>query len=173
MRCVVQRVREARVTIEGRCVGEIGCGLLVLAAVELGDGEAERAWMAEKLVHLRIFPDADGKMNRSVLDLGSSNGAAGILLISNFTVAGECSKGRRPGFDRAMKPPEAKEQFDQLLAAVRSLGAPHGVRVETGEFGADMRVSLVNDGPVTLVIESPRRPGGTPASAAGGTLGAS
>jgi D-aminoacyl-tRNA deacylase len=116
--------------------------------------------MAEKLVHLRIFPDAEGKMNRSVLDVGDSDGAAGILLISNFTVAGECSKGRRPGFDRAMKPPprgEAKDQFDQLLAAVRDLGVPHGVRVETGEFGADMRVSLVNDGPVTLVVESPRR----------------
>ncbi len=161
MRCVVQRVRQARVTIGDRCAGEIGCGLLVLAAVESGDAEAERLWTAEKVVNLRVFSDHAGKMNRSVIDIGGS-----ILLISNFTVAGLCLKGRRPGFEHAMKPPEARHEFDQLLAAVRSLAGP-GVRVETGEFGAEMQVSLVNDGPVTLVVETPRR---VPPSVPGGTL---
>lgn len=147
MKAVVQRVRGASVRIGCVVAGQIDAGLLVLAAIEEGDGEAERRWMAEKLVHLRIFPDEEGKMNRSVLDAGGA-----ILLVSNFTVAGDASKGRRPGFDRAMKPPHAKEEFERLLAAVRALG----VRVETGEFGGSMAVSLVNDGPVTLVLESPR-----------------
>lgn len=103
--------------------------------------------MADKLVNLRIFPDNAGKMNLSVKDVCGS-----VLLVSNFTVAGDCRSGRRPGFDRAMKPPEAKTEFDLLLAAVRA----HGVPVETGVFGGDMAITIVNDGPVTLIVETPR-----------------
>jgi D-tyrosyl-tRNA(Tyr) deacylase len=102
--------------------------------------------MAEKLVHLRIFPDEAGKMNRSLIDIGGA-----MLLVSNFTVAGDCRSGRRPGFDRAMKPPQAKQEFDLLLAAVKA----QGVRVETGVFGGDMEATIVNDGPVTLIVEAP------------------
>ncbi len=152
MRAVVQRVSEASVQCDGRITGAIGRGLLVLAAVEAGDGEPQRRWMADKLVNLRVFPDEQGKMNLSLLDIRGA-----ILLVSNFTVAGDTRKGRRPGFDRAMKPPEAEHEFARLLDAVRTLG----VEVHTGVFGGDMKVSLVNDGPVTLVIESvPEAAGG-------------
>lgn len=102
MRAVVQRVREASVTVDGTTVAAIARGLLVLAGVEQGDTQRERAWMGDKLVNLRIFPDAEGKMNLSVLDIGGD-----VLMVPNFTVAGDCRKGRRPGFDNAMKPPEA------------------------------------------------------------------
>lgn len=146
MRAVLQRVSSASVTVEGSVVGGIDAGLLVLAAVEERDTERDRAWMADKLVNLRIFPDAAGKMNRSLIESGGA-----MLLISNFTVAGDCRKGRRPAFTGAMKPPEAEHEFDRLVGAVRDAG----VRVETGVFGAHMDVSLVNDGPVTLVVESP------------------
>ncbi|HVZ94576.1 MAG TPA: D-aminoacyl-tRNA deacylase [Phycisphaerales bacterium] len=148
MKAIVQRVSSASVEVDGKVIGEIALGLVVLAAVEESDTESECRWMAEKLVNLRIFPDEAGKMNRSLLDVGGS-----MLLISNFTVAGECSKGRRPSFDRAMKPPRAKEEFDHLLTAVRALGIP----VETGEFGADMRVRIVNEGPVTLIVSTEPR----------------
>ncbi len=145
MKAVVQRVSSARVRCAGREVGAVGRGLAVLACVEEGDTPAQRAWMAEKLVHLRVFPDGSGKMNLSLLDVGGA-----MLLVSNFTVAGDCRHGRRPGFDRAMKPPRAKEEFDLLVEAVRGLGA----RVETGVFGGDMEVTIVNDGPVTLIVEA-------------------
>ncbi|MCA9281877.1 MAG: D-tyrosyl-tRNA(Tyr) deacylase [Phycisphaeraceae bacterium] len=148
MRCVVQRVLEASVRVDGKIVGAIARGLLVLAAVEKGDTRKERAWMAEKLANLRLFPDGDGKMNLSVLDLGADGG---ILMVPNFTVAGDCKKGRRPGFDGAMRPPEAETEFGALCDAV---GA-QGVRVARGVFGADMKVAIVNDGPVTVVVESP------------------
>ncbi len=147
MRAVVQRVSEASVTIDGAVVGAIGRGLLVLAAVEKADTDKDRAWMAEKLAHLRLFPDAEGKMNLSVLDVGG-----GVLMVPNFTVAGDCRKGRRPGFDGAMRPPEAEREFGALCNAVGALG----VRVERGVFGADMKVALVNDGPVTVIVESSR-----------------
>lgn len=148
MRCVVQRVSEARVTVDGVVVGAIARGLVVLAAVEKGDTAKERGWMAEKLANLRLFQDDNGKMNLSVMDIGG-----GILMVPNFTVAGDCTKGRRPGFDGAMKPPEAEREFGALCEAV---GA-QGVAVARGVFGADMKVSLVNDGPVTVVVETPPR----------------
>lgn len=146
MRCVVQRVREASVTVDGSVVGAIERGLLVLAAVEKADTGKERAWMADKLANLRLFQDDHGKMNLSVLDIG-----AAVLMVPNFTVAGDCRKGRRPGFDGAMRPPEAETEFGALCDAV----AAQGVTVARGIFGADMQVALVNDGPVTLVVETP------------------
>jgi D-tyrosyl-tRNA(Tyr) deacylase len=139
----------ASVVCQGQEVARIGHGLVVLACVEVGDAAAQRDWMAEKLVHLRVFADETGKMNRSLIDVGGA-----MLLVSNFTVAGDCRSGRRPGFDRAMKPPRAKGEFDLLLEAV----AARGVRVETGVFGGDMEVTIVNDGPVTLIVESPPEP---------------
>lgn len=145
MKAVVQRVSQASVSCDGTVTGSIGRGLVVLAAVEEGDTDSNRDWMADKLVHLRVFADPQGKMNLSVQDIGGA-----ILLVSNFTVAGDTRKGRRPGFDRAMKPPAAAGMFTALVERVRSLG----VRVETGVFGGDMLVSLVNDGPVTLVIST-------------------
>jgi D-tyrosyl-tRNA(Tyr) deacylase len=123
----------------------IDTGLLVLAAIEQGDTGADQEWMAGKIAHLRIFADDEGKMNRSVLDVGGE-----VLLVSNFTVAGDARKGRRPSFDRAMRPPEAEAAFEALADALRELG----VRVQTGVFGAHMHVSLVNDGPVTIWLDS-------------------
>ncbi len=146
MRAVVQRVSSAAVAIDGTDIARITRGLAVLACVEEGDNPAQRAWLADKLVNLRIFPDDAGKMNRSLLDVGGE-----MLLVSNFTVAGDCRHGRRPGFDRAMKPPRAEDEFDALVESVRGLG----VKVHTGVFGADMAVTIVNDGPVTLIVESP------------------
>lgn len=126
----------------------IGPGLVVLAAVEQEDTPADREWLADKLINLRIFSDDQGKMNRSVLEIGGS-----ILLISNFTVAGDARKGRRPSFDRAMRPPEAKAEFEALVQRIADLGCP----VKTGVFAADMQVDLVNDGPVTIWIDSKQR----------------
>ena len=144
MRCVVQRVSEARVLVDGRLTGEVGRGLLALVAVADDDGEAELAWMAAKLARLRIFPDDEGRMNRSVLDVGG-----GVLSVSQFTLYGDVRKGTRPSFVGAGHPDHAEpawERFNELLAA-------EGVPVATGRFGAMMRVELVNDGPVTLVID--------------------
>ena len=150
MKTVVQRVSSAN--LEARLspgdpptVCSIGGGLVVLVGIEKGDTGADRDWMAEKLVNLRIFEDDAGKMNRSVLDTGGS-----ILLVPNFTLAGDCRKGRRPSFDNAMAPGEASPEFDRLVERVRS----RGVKVETGVFRAHMLVSLTNDGPVTLVVDS-------------------
>lgn len=139
--------------VEGRTVGAVAPGLLVLAAVEEGDTPNDRRWIAEKIANLRIFPDDAGRFDRSILDLASTPDAApalGVLLISNFTVAGTARKGRRPSFDKAMKPTEAERAFAALLDDVRALG----LRVETGVFGAHMDVTLVNDGPVTIVLDS-------------------
>ncbi len=144
MRAVVQRVSRATVSIEGEIVGEIGRGLLVLVAAAPEDGEADAAALADKLVGLRIFRDDAGKMNRSVVDVGGS-----VLVISQFTLYGEVRRGRRPSF-AAAAPPEVAEPL--LEAVVRGVAA-RGVPVATGRFGAMMEVSLVNDGPVTLVIE--------------------
>jgi D-tyrosyl-tRNA(Tyr) deacylase len=145
MKAVVQRVSSASLQIDGSLVSRIGGGLLVLAAVEEGDTDGDRDWMAEKLANLRVFADEAGKMNRSVRELGGE-----MLLVSNFTVAGDARKGRRPSFDHAMKPPAAEAAFDSLAEAVRARGVP----VLTGVFGAHMHVTLVNDGPVTLVLDS-------------------
>ena len=147
MIAVVQRVTEGRVVVEGRTVGEIRHGLVVLAAVEKDDTAADVEWLAAKLVALRIFRDEAGEkhFDRDVKQIGGS-----ILLVSNFTVAGETKKGRRPSLEGAAPPERGRELFDALVAAVRGLGVP----VELGEFGADMKVSLTNDGPVTFLVKS-------------------
>jgi D-tyrosyl-tRNA(Tyr) deacylase len=150
MRAVVQRVERAEVRVQGaagvRVAGTIGRGLVVLLGVELRDTEADAAWMASKLAGLRVFEDGGGKMNLGPADVG-----AAVLLVPNFTVAGSAAKGRRPDFVNAMKPSGA----EGLFLRVAGLMHDQGVAVETGVFGADMRVELVNEGPVTLVVESP------------------
>jgi D-aminoacyl-tRNA deacylase len=150
MKAVVQRTSGASVEVEGRVVGAIGAGLVVLLGIEAGDTGADRAWMAEKIANLRIFEDAAEKMNLSVRDVGG-----GVLLVPNFTVAGDARKGRRPSYDNAMRPQESEAEFGRVAQALREV-AGEGVRVETGVFRAHMRVSLVNDGPVTILLESRR-----------------
>jgi len=145
MRAVVQRVTEARVEVDGTIVGEIGAGLLVLLGVAKGDAAAGADFLVDKILNLRIFADDDGKMNRSLLDTGGA-----LLVVSQFTLYGDCRKGRRPSFDLAAPAEQARSLYEHFVAAARRAG----VRVETGVFQATMAVSLVNDGPVTLVIES-------------------
>lgn len=144
MRVVVQRVSRGAVRVDGRTVGAIGKGLLALAAFAPGDGEAELSWMADKLAGLRIFPDGEGLMNRSTRDAGGA-----LLVVSQFTLYGDVSRGRRPSFIGAADPGEAERLYDRFLELCRETGLP----VESGEFGAMMEVDLVNDGPVTLVID--------------------
>ncbi|MBJ6726979.1 D-aminoacyl-tRNA deacylase [Geomesophilobacter sediminis] len=150
MKAVVQRVTEAAVRVDGKVVGEIGAGMLVLLGVEKGDTEAQAEWMAEKTVALRIFEDDAGKMNLALPDIGGS-----LLAVSQFTLAGNCSKGRRPSFDTAAPPEEANRLYMHYMEKVRALG----ITVESGIFQADMKVSLINDGPVTFIIESPKKSG--------------
>jgi D-tyrosyl-tRNA(Tyr) deacylase len=146
MRAVVQRVAEARVRVGGRLVGEIGHGLLVLLGVAVGDGPADAAYVAGKVRDMRVFDGADGKgMDRSVADIGG-----GVLVVSQFTLYGDIRKGRRPAFDAAARPDQARELYE---AVVRELRAAQ-LQVATGEFQALMRVELVNDGPVTILIDS-------------------
>jgi D-tyrosyl-tRNA(Tyr) deacylase len=145
MRAVVQRVAEASVTVDGRPVGEIGPGLAVLVGVAEGDGEADAVSLADKIVGLRVFQDSERKMNRSVVEIGGA-----VLVVSQFTLLGDVRKGRRPSFIRAADPDVA----DELVQALADRVAGHGVPVATGEFGASMQVSLVNDGPVTILIET-------------------
>lgn len=147
MRAVVQRVSEASVTVDGAVVGAVGRGFLVLLGVGPGDGPAQVAWLAAKVATLRVFPDADGKMNLSLLDLG-----LGALVVSQFTLYGDCSKGRRPSFVGAAPPALAEPLYDAFCEALSAEGVAH---VGRGVFGADMAVALVNDGPVTLVIDTP------------------
>lgn len=148
MKAVIQRVSSASVEVEGETVGAIKRGILVLLGVEKGDGEKDADWMAEKIVNLRIFEDEAGKMNLSLRDTGGE-----ILAVSQFTLAGNCEKGRRPSFDSAAPPAEANELYLYFVQKSRELGVP----VETGVFQADMQVSLVNNGPVTFILESPKR----------------
>jgi D-tyrosyl-tRNA(Tyr) deacylase len=148
MICVIQRVSSAKVTVNDRIVGEIGRGLLVLAAVHASDVPDDIQWTARKLASLRVFANGDRNFDLDVKEVGGS-----ILLVSNFTVAGDARKGRRPSLDAAADPAKGREQFDQLVAAVRA----SGITVETGEFGADMQVSLTNDGPVTFLLNSRER----------------
>jgi len=148
MRAVVQRVTFARVRVDDRTVGEIGRGLLVFAGVEKGDGDGDIAYIAGKVRDLRIFEDAAGKMNLSVAE---ADGA--VLAISQFTLCGDCRKGRRPSFDAAESPAAAKPLYEGLVAALRQLN----LTVETGEFQAHMNVELANDGPVTILLDSRRR----------------
>jgi len=158
MIAVVQRVLEARVTVEGKVVGEIGAGMLVLVAVEVGDEAKDVAWMASKLLTMRIFAQGDKYFDLDLAQMAAAAGASsGILLVSNFTVAADTSSGRRPSLSNAAPPAQGRELFDALVAEVRKQAGGAGgtgVRVETGAFGADMRVSLVNDGPVTFLVQS-------------------
>lgn len=145
MRIVLQRVKEASVTVEGERVSGIGGGLLLLVGVAEGDGEDAADWLAEKVAGLRIFNDAEGKMNLGVRDVGG-----GVLAVSQFTLLADTRKGKRPSFVRAAPPESAEPLFDYFCQKLRAVGiAP----VETGRFGAMMEVALVNDGPVTIVLE--------------------
>ena len=145
MRAVMQRVSRARVVVEGRVAGEIAVGLVVLLGVRRGDTRASAAYLAEKIAHLRIFDDDQGKMNRSLLDTG---GAA--LVVSQFTLYGDARGQRRPSFIQAAPPEEGKRLYEEFVGALRALG----VRVETGVFQARMAVELTNDGPVTILLDS-------------------
>jgi D-tyrosyl-tRNA(Tyr) deacylase len=149
MRAVIQRVTSASVTIESEVVGEIGIGLLVLIGKEEADSAEDIEWLAQKIVNLRIFADEAGIMNRSVLDVGG-----GILLVSQFTLFASTKKGTRPSWHRAAKPDVAVPLYE---AMIRRLGELLGRPIETGRFGAMMQVALVNDGPVTLIIDSKAR----------------
>jgi D-tyrosyl-tRNA(Tyr) deacylase len=146
VRAVVQRVSRAAVTVAGECVGSIDRGLLVLLGVAATDTPAHADWLADKVAGLRLFPDADGKMNLAVTDV-----AGGVLVVSQFTLYGDCQKGRRPSFVAAAMPELAEPLYERFVAAMRALGVP----VATGRFRADMHVELVNDGPVTLIVERP------------------
>jgi D-tyrosyl-tRNA(Tyr) deacylase len=145
MRAVVQRVAEAQVTVEGELVGKIGSGLCVLLGVGQGDDEACAATLADKLVNLRIFADDAGKMNRSLLESGGQ-----LLAVSQFTLYADTSKGRRPSFVAAMEPGQAEQLFERFCALCRSQGVP----VATGRFRTHMSVQLVNDGPVTILLDT-------------------
>lgn len=145
MRAVVQRVSRARVTVNDFVSGEIGLGLLVLVGVGRGDGESDATYLAEKIVGLRIFEDAEGKMNRSVVDVGGS-----VLAVSQFTLYGDVRRGKRPSFDVAAGPEEARRLYEFFVARVQAAG----VRCETGRFQEMMQVELVNEGPVTILLDS-------------------
>ena len=149
MRTVVQRVREASVSIGGAVHSSIGAGLLVLAGISRTDTADDLAWMSRKIPNLRIFEDEEGKMNRSLRDMGGE-----LLVVSQFTLYADASRGNRPGFSESAPPEVARELFDRFVESIRhEAGCP----VQTGVFGADMQVSLVNDGPVTIILESPKK----------------
>jgi len=147
MRAVVQRVSKACVTVDGTVVGEIGAGLLVLLGVAVNDSEADAEYLAEKLCGLRIFEDDAGKMNRSVAETGGA-----VLAVSQFTLYGDVRRGKRPSFDGAARPERARELYEYFVEQIRR----RGLRCETGQFQAMMSVSLVNEGPVTLLLDSAR-----------------
>jgi D-tyrosyl-tRNA(Tyr) deacylase len=145
MRAVVQRVARAKVTVGGEVVGEVGRGLVVLLAIAPADTMVQADWLAEKIANLRLFPDGDGKMNLSVQEV-----AGGVLVVSQFTLYGDCRKGRRPSFIGAAQPEAAIPLYDRFATALRSFGLP----TATGRFGAEMQVELINDGPVTLIVDT-------------------
>lgn len=145
MRAVVQRVRKAEIRVEGRRVGCIGQGLLVLVGIAKDDGLESGEALAEKIVNLRVFEDEQGAMNRSLLETGG-----GLLCVSQFTLYGDCRKGRRPSYDRAAPPDAARVLYTAFVESLRALGA----QVETGQFQAPMEVELINDGPVTLLLDT-------------------
>jgi D-tyrosyl-tRNA(Tyr) deacylase len=145
MKAVVQRVSRAAVTIGGEVVGSVGPGLLALVGFRRGDDEAAGRWLCDKLLRLRVFEDGEGKMNRTVAEAGG-----GILLVSQFTLYGDVRKGNRPGFDEAAPPEEAEPLYDRMVAHLREVST---VPVATGRFRAEMAVELVNDGPVTILLE--------------------
>ena len=143
---MLQRVKEAHVEVAGTTVGKIGVGLLILVGVTSSDTRKDAEYLAEKIVHLRIFPDEERRMNRSVIEAGGS-----LLVISQFTLYGDCRKGRRPSFDEAAPPDQARELYDYFVGQFRAI---RNTIVETGVFQAEMAVHLVNDGPVTFVLDS-------------------
>src|SRR5262245_19714502 len=146
MRAVLQRVSRAKVTVGDEVTGVVGVGWLVLLGVAQADTQKENDWLAEKVANLRAFPDDEGKMNRSVQDVGGS-----VLVVSQFTLYGDCQRGRRPGFSGAAPPAVAEPLYEAFVVGLKSLGVP----VATGRFAASMQVELVNDGPVTFVLETP------------------
>jgi len=146
MRAVVQRVTAARVEVDGEVVGSIEHGLVAFVGIGKGDGESDARYLVDKITSLRVFEDEQGKMNRALGDVGG-----GLLVVSQFTLYGDTSRGRRPGFDLAMPPAEAERLYEHVVALARARHSP----VETGRFRADMRVLVDNDGPVTLLLESP------------------
>jgi D-aminoacyl-tRNA deacylase len=150
MKVVVQRAKRAKVTVNGEVVGSIDHGLVLLVGVTHSDTIEDAAFIADKIAHLRIFEDESGKMNLSVLDVGGE-----ILSVSQFTLYGDCRKGRRPNFMEAAKPDHALPIYEAMNEALRQ----KGIRVETGKFGAMMEVELINDGPVTLIVESKEKAG--------------
>lgn len=145
MRAVIQRVTRASVRVDGETIGEIGSGLLIFLGVGEGDTEADMKYIADKAMGLRIFSDSEDKMNLSVRDIGGS-----VLVISQFTLYGDCRKGRRPSFTASMEPQGANALYERFIEYV----AASGINVAHGEFGADMKVELLNDGPVTLLLDS-------------------
>jgi D-aminoacyl-tRNA deacylase len=145
MRAVIQRVTSASVSVDGVVVGRIERGYVVLLGVVVEDTDADLAYIVDKTVALRVFPDADGRMHVDILGAGGA-----LLVVSQFTIAGDCRKGRRPSWDHAAKPDEARAWYERALAAWRA----RGLRVEAGVFQADMQLTLVNDGPVTLLLDS-------------------
>jgi D-tyrosyl-tRNA(Tyr) deacylase len=149
MKAVLQRVTQARVEIAGQTVGQIGPGLLVLVCAERGDSETQADKLLAKILKLRIFSDAAGKMNRSVQDLDGQGACGGLLIVSQFTLAADASGGNRPSFTSAAPPDEGRRLYDYFVAQARALHP----QVETGQFAADMQVHLVNDGPVTIPLQ--------------------
>ncbi|GAB4279484.1 MAG: D-aminoacyl-tRNA deacylase [Deferrisomatales bacterium] len=148
MRAVVQRVSRGAVRVQGQVVGSVGRGFVVLLGVEAGDGDADAAYLADKVSGLRVFEDAHGKMNLALGDVGG-----GVLLVSQFTLLGDCRKGRRPSFTASAAPEEARRLYEEVARRI----AARGISVSTGRFRAEMEVELVNDGPVTLLLDSRRR----------------
>jgi D-tyrosyl-tRNA(Tyr) deacylase len=147
MRIVLQRVARARVDVAGETVGSIGAGLLILLGVTHPDTPEDADYLASKVIQLRIFPDDAGRMNRSLLDVGGA-----LLVVSQFTLYGDCRKGRRPGFDQAAPPEQARSLYEYFVQRVKS----SNVTVQTGVFQAEMQIHLVNDGPVTFILDSSR-----------------
>ena len=148
MRAVIQRVDHANVSVNGKTIGQISTGLLVLLGVSKSDQESDADYLIDKIIGLRIFEDAEGKMNRSIVEISGS-----VLMVSQFTLYGDVRRGRRPSFDEAARPEEAKRLYEYAVSKVRDAG----VRCETGEFQAMMKVSLVNDGPVTILLDSEKK----------------
>jgi len=147
MKVVLQRVKSAHVDIAGETVGSIGAGLLILLGVTHSDNPVDAEYLADKVIQLRIFPDNEGRMNRSLLDAGGN-----LLVVSQFTLYGDCRKGRRPSFDRAARPEQARVLYEYFIECLKS----RNIAVETGVFQAEMEIHLINDGPVTLILESKR-----------------
>ena len=148
MRVVLQRVSRAAVRVDGKVTGQIGVGFVVLAGFAPGDTEETLTWMVEKILSLRLFRDADDKMNRALDEVGGA-----VLVVSQFTLYGDAHKGRRPSFIDAAPPEVAKPLYERFVTLLQERGTASGIAVETGEFGAMMDVELVNDGPVTLLLE--------------------